>query len=487
MSKGSLAVTNRGTLAVENSASQIANIENATLDATSLLSLENNSSLTDSSFVNIANLTNDGNVSFGSTGTKANPSYITLNIDNLSGNGTYTMRANIAAQQGDLLNINQLNANSKNKLSIVNQGSAATKPTDTLTVVKTVSGGQANQFTLDHAVEQGGYLFNLRQTGNDWELYASPGSPSKGGGKTSTALAAGNFLNVSYLMNYVNTQNLMQRMGDLRNQQGTKDVDFWIRGFAGKLNSFSGNLAGFDMDYRGTQLGVDKLIPLSSGSLRTAIAAGYTDADPDYKAGHSSAKSYNFGLYGTYLDNSNFYIDTLLKYENIKSRFNVKDTQKNTVNGTARSNGYGLSVEAGKRFYVKAEQGFYIEPQTQLSYMHQDGDTVHASNGLKVKLSDYDSLLGRASVAFGYEIKQTANPINVYFKTGYVREFAGNDVNYYLNNSKEKHNFKGNFWDNEVGISTTINKRHTLHADVSYADGNRFDKQQINLGYRYSF
>lgn len=30
---------------------------------------------------------------------------------------------------------------------------------------------------------------------------------------------------------------------------------------------------------------------------------------------------------------------------------------------------------------------------------------------------------------FGYEIKQTANPINVYLKTGYVREFAGNDIN----------------------------------------------------------
>lgn len=485
ISKGSLAVTNVGTLAVEGSANQVSTIENATIDASSLLSLENNSSLANDTFVNITNLANDGNVRFGSTSLTPNTDYITLNVDNLSGSGLYTMRADMAGQQGDLLNVNQLSASSQNKLSIINQGSAATKPTDTLTVVKTNSGGQANQFTLDHAVEQGGYLFKLRQAGNNWELYAAQGGS---GGKTSTALAAGNFLNISYLMNYVNTQNLMQRMGDLRNENGAKEVDFWVRGFTGKLNSFSGNLGGFDMDYRGTQMGIDKLISLSSGSLRTGVAVGYTDADPDYKAGHGSAKSYNAGLYGTYVDNNQFYIDTLLKYEHIKNNFHVKDTQNNSVSGNAKSAGYGLSVETGKRIYLQqTSQGVYLEPQAQLNYMHQEGDTVHASNGLKVKLSDYDSVLGRLSTAIGYEVKNTANPVNVYFKTGYVREFMGNNINYYLNDVKEKHNFKGNFWDNELGVSTTINKAHTFHADLHYAKGSRFDQQQINIGYRYQF
>lgn len=500
-SQGKLDVINQGTLMIETSANQTTRIENASIDSQSKVNLVANSNLTGTSFANIANLDNNGVVSFSDAKLGDNTpinsfSPITLKVGTLTGNGTYAMHADIGNQVGDLLQINQLGSNSYNKLFIANNGASNAKVTDKLTVVATQNGGDAKQFSLSNQVEQGGYLFGLRQEGNDWVLCAETnctkatagGGAGSAGTLTSTAQAAGNFLNISYLMSYVNTQNLMQRMGDLRDSNNTKDVDVWMRGFAGKLNSFTGNLGGFDMNYRGTQIGADKLFNLSSGTLRTGAAIGYIDADPNYRDGHGSAKSYNFGLYGTYVDNRNFYVDTLLKYEQIKNDFTVTDTQNNKVSGHAKSAGYGLSVETGKRFYLQqANEGIYLEPQAQLSYMHQEGDTVHASNGLKVKLSDYDSTLGRLSTAIGYEIKQGANPVNVYFKTGYVREFMGNNINYYLNKSKEQHNFKGNFWDNELGISTTINKSHTFHADLHYANGNRFDQQQINVGYRYQF
>lgn len=494
ISRGYLDITNQGTLAIQSSASQVSNIANATIDSQSSLKLIANTALTGSSnsFVNITNLDNNGVVSFSTAQLGNNTAInsfdpITLNIGNLTGNGTYAMHADIGNGIGDLIKVDQLGTSSNNNLFIANNGASNALATDTLTVVQTNNGGNSNQFGLINQVEQGGYLFNLRQNGNNWELY-SDGTRGSGGNQSSTALAAGNFLNTSYLMNYINTQNLMQRMGDLRDTENTKDVDVWMRGFAGKLNSFSGNLGGFDMNYRGTQFGVDKLINLSAGALRVGVAAGYTDADPNYRDGSGGVRSYNFGLYGTYLTENNFYVDALLKYDHIKNNFSVTDTQQNKVSGKAKSNGYGLSIEAGKRFYLQEQNsGFYLEPQVQLSYMHQQGDTVHASNGLQIKLSDYDSTLGRVSTAVGYQIKNTANPINIYLKTGYVREFTGDNINYYLNNSKEKHSFKGNFWDNELGVSMTINKRHTVHADFSYANGNRFDKQQVNLGYRFTF
>ena len=45
-------------------------------------------------------------------------------------------------------------------------------------------------------------------------------------------------LNVGYLINYAETQTLMQRMGDLRQNSG--DNNAWLRGFGGKFNSFAG-------------------------------------------------------------------------------------------------------------------------------------------------------------------------------------------------------------------------------------------------------
>ncbi|QED66177.1 autotransporter outer membrane beta-barrel domain-containing protein [Escherichia coli] len=49
---------------------------------------------------------------------------------------------------------------------------------------------------------------------------------------TTTADAGGNYLNVGYLLNYVENRTLMQRMGDLRNQ--SKDGNIWLRSYGGK-------------------------------------------------------------------------------------------------------------------------------------------------------------------------------------------------------------------------------------------------------------
>lgn len=108
------------------------------------------------------------------------------------------------------------------------------------------------------------------------------------------------------------------------------------------------------------------------------------------------------------------------------------------------------------------------------------------SNGLKVKLGDYNSILGRASASFGYEIKSENNNLNVYVKTGIVREFDG-DTYYKLNNSKENHSFKGNWWNNGVGVSAQLNQKHTIYFDLESSLGNKFDSLQVNGGYRYSF
>lgn len=143
------------------------------------------------------------------------------------------------------------------KLAITNNGAAATQGNEVLQVVATPNNNTGN-FKLTAPVEAGAYEYGLRQgtdnSGNKtgWELYSS-------GRRTTTAEAATSFLNSNYLLSYVDTQTLLQRMGQLRNATGTNpEGDFWIRGLGGKLNSFGGQqLSGFDMTYTDTQLGID--------------------------------------------------------------------------------------------------------------------------------------------------------------------------------------------------------------------------------------
>ncbi|UYZ85094.1 autotransporter outer membrane beta-barrel domain-containing protein [Entomomonas sp. E2T0] len=439
------------------------------LDMTgSIWNMTNNSSITQLAL-------NNSQVDF------INPTFTMLTTQQLSGNGTFSMKTDIAAGQGDLVKVTGQTAGS-HRLNITNQGASATDGNETLTVVETSDG--SGRFSLTNRVEAGGYLYDLRKASNgaDWELYGARGEQS------SSALAGASFLNTSYLLNYIDNQTLLQRLGDLRLVTDDKTSDgFWMRSFGGKLSSFAGsNLSGFDMPYWGTQLGIDKGINLSSGKLLVGTMVGLTQGNPNYKEGDGTAKNYSLGLYTTYLHDNGLYVDGLLKYNNIHNQFNVKDTAGDSVKGKGRTQGGSASIEVGNRFWLNSQQaGIYIEPQAQLTLAIQGGDTVKASNGLKIKLDAYNSVLGRTSAVIGYQT-QGDNPINVYFKTGYVREFSGN-TSYHLNGNKEKHSFRGGWLDNGIGISANINKVHNIYMDANYATGNRFDQKQLNIGYRYNF
>ncbi|WP_274371221.1 autotransporter outer membrane beta-barrel domain-containing protein [Morganella morganii] len=391
-------------------------------------------------------------------------------------------------------------------LTVLNRGSLATTGNEILTVVETAD-GTAN-FTSASEVELGGYLYDVRKNGNNWELYSSgayvpppvvpdpdpepepkpkpepePEKPKPP--ITTTADAGGNFLNVGYLINYAETQTLMQRMGDLRQNGG--DNNAWLRGFGGKFNSFAGGkMSGFGMTYGGTQLGFDKRIspdtPLYIGTF-----AGLTQGSPDYRGGDGTVRSYHLGLYTTYMAENGFYVDGIAKVSRLKNKFSVSDSQNNTVSGDSSSTGVSVSAEAGRKFSLsQTGNGFYIEPQAQLTYSHQDSAGILAGNGLKIDLGSYDSTIGRAGTLIGYETTTGDSQINVYLKTGFVREFQGN-TDYKLNGSREAHSFKGNWWNNGLGISANISKKHTLYAEADSSTGNRFDQYQINGGYRFSF
>lgn len=436
---------------------------------------------------------NNGHVIFNDNGANS-----VLTVGDLSGSGRFVLNTNLVGDGngvnnfGDKLVVTGTSAGT-HQLTVLNQGSLATTGNEVLTVVETQDG--VATFTSTSQTELGGYLYDVRQNGNNWELYSAgesvnPGNPNpgdnNGGGPiTTTADAGANFLNIGYLMNYAETQTLLQRMGDLR--QNNEHGNMWLRGFAGKFSSFSGGkLSHFDMDYSGFQLGADKRlstdIPVFAG-----LFIGQTNGSPNYRTGDGNTRSSHMGIYGSYMANNGFYVDTVVKYANIKNSFKVRDSQNNQVRGNGHSQSISASLEAGQKFSLSADNnGFYIEPQLQFSYGHQDANRIKASNGLRVDLGSYESMLGRASTLFGYEINQGDNNVNLYLKTGVIREFDG-DVSYHLNGSQEKHTFKGNGWNNGIGISAQLGKQHIFYLDVDTVNGNKFDQRQINGGYRFSF
>lgn len=422
--------------------------------------------------------------------------YTVLETNKLTGNNSrFYFQTDIVNQKTDKLIITDKDGTEGEHYVIVkNDGSQSTKGTEKIDIIQT-NGNHAN-FKLINKVELGGYEYDLRQiTDPDsddlggWELYStgSKQKPSKPP-KTSTAQATLSFANTNYMLVYIDIQTLLQRIGDLRNISNHQG-DFWIRGVVGQLNSFASvDYSHYKMNYRGLQSGIDKLIYESeNGRFYLGGMIGYYDVDQHFKRGNGSGKNYNIGIYSTYITNNDFYLDGIFKLSKLKNQFNVSDSQGKNISGKGNTHALSLSLEAGKRFYLaEAKQGIYAEPQLQLVYTNNSSDSTHASNGLKIKFDSYNSFIGRTSAIVGYALSNNIRQTNLYLKTGYVKEFDG-DTTYRLNNSKESNHYRGHWFENALGINTTIENKHHVYGEVDFAKGNKFDKKQINLGYRYNF
>ena len=460
--------------------------------------------------LNSSNLTNlnvaaGTEVILGDTNDPHSGNRVDLTVANLSGNGTFYVRSNIArdgntaTNDGDMIHITDSSSGThKVYVRDANLGNVATSTlgTERLRIVEDASGGTAT-FTLggdagtgvqQSSVDVGAYSYKLfnedtaaRSPTTYWTLMAD------GNTLNNTAKNSVNMLNINYLLGYVENQTLLQRMGQLR-QSNAKDGDVWGRAYGGSLDHFDSRLGGMDMKYAGMQVGVDRRLDGHDGRFYIGAAAGTSKGDIDYSVGTGDVQSYHLGVYGTYMANNGFYVDGIVKYMHMKNEFNTVTGGGLSVDGSGNTNGYSIGVEAGKRFYLQnADAGWYLEPQGQLTWSHQNSATVNASNGLETKLHGYDSTLGRASLIAGYSITKGKNPIDVYFKTGYIHEFNGKTKVTFNGADNESFDFGGGWWDNGIGINMQINDRHNFYLDANYAKGNKFDQKQINIGYRYSF
>ena len=414
-------------------------------------------------------------------------SVIAAGIVKING-GTIHFDADIPSQTSDRFIISSGIQGTGGFVAIPNYGSAATTGKEKLILIEDKV-YQGALFTLANQVELGGHIYDLgnENIGDEkqWFLF----SRSK---RLSTTASAGvNVFSGNYLLNYAETQILLRRMGDLRDGQSKGNL--WARAFGGKFDADSkGFLGGYDMTYQGLQVGADRKISLKNakGNLYFGGMFGFTNGSFDYGYGSGSADSKTLGVYGTYMAPSGFYTDLVLKYGWMKNDYFVLDTAGNSVKGNdIKNNSTTLSLEFGKRLHFdsKAKEGWYIEPQAQLSISHHTGNTFTASNGLRIEVDSFNSTLGRIGANIGYEVKSGKNPINAYAKVSYLHEFNG-DVGYKLNSSALNTSYGDSWWTMGLGITATVKEKHNLYLDIERSAGGSFRQTwALNGGYRFSW
>ncbi|MEW5696024.1 autotransporter outer membrane beta-barrel domain-containing protein [Pseudomonas synxantha] len=417
-----------------------------------------------------------GNVKFGDTGT-----FYKLDVDNLSGNGTFVMSADFATLTGDFLNVTGTSSGD-HQLLIASTG-ADPLSEDRLHVVHTEDGG-AKFSLVGERVDVGTYSYSLvdDNEGKDWLL--DPGSkvisPS-----TNSVLA---LANAAPSVLYGEMTNLRTRMGELRHSDG-QSTGLWSRAYG---NKFEVNNSDKGMQYNQTQrgftLGADVPLTGGDGQWLAGFMAGHSTSDLDLSRGSkATVDSYYVGGYATWLDaESGLYFDGVLKFNRLHNESDVAMSDGKKAKGNYTQNAVTASAEVGRN--IKLDDGYFVEPYGQLATAIIQRQSYELDNGLQAEGARTASVVGKLGVTAGRDIQlDSGSVLQPYLRTAVAHEFnQSNKVS--VNGNSFNNDLSGSRVEMAAGIAMAVSKNWKVHADVERSMGKSIDQPWgVNMGLRYDF
>lgn len=454
----------------------------------------------------VETLTNNGTVVFGRKDGGDAGVYSRLEVQDLKGSGTFVMNTNINGGLGDFLNVSNSIDGAFN-VKVMDSGSelrsrAGVNPHHLIFA----NGSDSSNFTLvNGSVDLGAYKYYLVQgTGTDsdnWYLSPKAADPNPNpnpdpdpnpnpgpnpnpkpeiseGGKNAIAMA-----NVTPTIWDGELSTLRTRLGDLRDNQSAQD-GAWGKYITNRYRISTDNV-GYKQDMNGVMLGGDHAIALDNARLLIGGMFSYTHSELDASSSDGKVDSYALGLYTTWMHDSGFYLDGVLKANHFRTENSARFNDGKTT-AKDNSNGIGFSLEAGKHIKVDS---YFIEPYVLGSVFRGEKTGYRFSSGMKVKADSAESMKGEVGTTFGKSfLLENGALIKPYVRLAVSHEFKkDNDVTI---NSTERfsNDMSGTVGKYGVGFTAQLDSKWSTYAEFNYAEGSHVEMPYGgHLGVRYSF
>ncbi|VVN59194.1 hypothetical protein PS687_03282 [Pseudomonas fluorescens] len=421
-------------------------------------------------------LLSGGNIKFGDTG-----HFYQLDVENLSGNGTFLMSVDFSTQKGDFLNVTGTSAG-EHQLLIASSG-ADPLSDDRLHVVHTAD-GVAKFSLLGDRVDVGTYSYSLIDDNESKDWYLDPDSkvisPS-----TNSVLALFNAA-PSVLLGEMTT--LRTRMGELRFSDG-KSAGLWTRAYGNKYEVSNDKTGlGYNQSQRGFTLGADAPVEGGDGQWLIGAMAGHSTSDLDLNRGSSATiNSYYVGGYATWMDaESGFYFDGVLKFNRMHNESKVAMSDGKKAKGNYTQNAMGASAEVGR--HISLDDGYFVEPYGQLAAVITQAQSYTLNNGLDAKGDRSSSVIGEIGTTVGRNIQlESGGVLQPYLKAAVAHEFdQSNKV--FVNDNAFNNDLSGSRLKLGAGVAMSVSQNLKLHADVERSTGKNIKQPYgVNVGLRYDF
>ena len=292
--------------------------------------------------------------------------------------------------------------------------------------------------------------------------------------KNTTNVGLSNLAAINLMTWRQENNDMNKRLGELRDSKGEHGV--WARMVRGEVEYES-----IQNQYNYYQVGYDEKLS-TDPNWTVGMFLTRTEGNSTFRTGSAENNHTGVGVYGSYLKDDGSFIDLVAKYARIDSDFNANG---GVGSGDYNTNGYSISAEYGKRF--EQGNGFWIEPQVELTYGTVGAVDYTTSNGAKVRQEGMDSLVGRVGFSLGKDIKAG----NIYARASYLYDFDG-ETEVTMSHSGISDVYEqdlGGGWF-EVGVGTNINLSDATHlyfdVEKTYG-GDVATPWQWSAGIRYSF
>ena len=289
-------------------------------------------------------------------------------------------------------------------------------------------------------------------------------------------------LAASMMQMKADTNDLQRRLGDVRLNSDKHGV--WGKYIGGKSKITDD--AYVNQTYNMVQVGYDTL----RGDWTVGGALLYGTSNNDYALGSGSGKTAGLAVYGAKQFKDGRYLDIIGKVNRLKNDFTVRNTLGTTLSGDYRNTGASLSVEYGKR--IKKDNGFYIDPNAELTFSRLSGESFDArtNTGSTVHIDSdaVNSVIGRIGVGIGKESKNS----NVFLKAALAHEFSGKmNATYSMTGEPttgSEVNLKDTWLDLELGGSWSVRPNTYIYGTFTKNFGATVDNSyRIDAGIRHNF
>ena len=289
-------------------------------------------------------------------------------------------------------------------------------------------------------------------------------------------------LAASMMQMKADTNDLQRRLGDVRLNSDKHGV--WGKYIGGKSKITDD--AYVNQTYNMAQVGYDTL----RGDWTVGGALLYGTSNNDYALGSGSGKTAGLAVYGAKQFKDGRYVDVIGKVNHLKNDFTVHNTLGTTLSGDYRNTGASLSVEYGKR--IKKNNGFYIDPNAELTFSRLSGESFDArtNTGSTVHIDSdaVNSVIGRIGVGIGKESKNS----NVFLKAALAHEFSGKmNATYSMAGEPttgSEVNLKDTWLDLELGGSWSVRPNTYVYGTFTKNFGATVDNSyRIDAGIRHNF